>query len=302
MVAVAGTDMPSVRGWIARVDGALDTVWEHTIAERSIASAVAIAEDDDVVATGELEGLWVGRFSSTGQLQWTTTYDDVAEDPVRGQAIAALDAAVVVVAVGYGPSMAIVLDDEGRETWRSVIDPGSYLRDLWSIAIDETGVAWVAGGGLNEAILAHFRPGGRDLALEVLGRGPHANAPGVRLVDSSGVVIAANDDPGAGWVQRRTREGAEVWRWTTEDPITDLDVDAAGNVLVAGSWSWEDGRRGWVTKLAQDGSVIWAFVAPDNADGSYDSVYWAVAADDLGFVYAGGQSTAGDGVVIKLAP
>jgi cysteine-rich repeat protein len=303
-IAVIGFDSAVNVARVLRLDAAGAALWDSAVEPEhnsAVGMAVAIAQDGDIVATGVVSGgLWVQRFSPTGETRWTAS--DEQGDLNQGIAVATRGAEVLVLAFvvrddGLGVG-AIQLDSAGRE--RSRVDFDSVgLFDGWSLAIDGSGEVWAAGvdAAADEAAIGHVDFDELSVAIEQLGAGPRSSAAGLGFTTAGDLTIAGTG-PAESWVEMRTRLGESLWRWTADEPVwlLDLAIDGAGNVVVAGGNS---NSRGWITKLAPDGTPSWTFVSGDDATAVES--YHAVAVDTDGFVYAVGLA-AGPASITKLAP
>jgi outer membrane protein assembly factor BamB len=307
-IAAVGTNgrSPWVQ-WIVRLGNSLTPVWEHRLERDRTAHAygVAVADDGKVLATGELGGLWMRRFSATGGTDWEISYSSAHSEPRAGLRLAIVNEDIVVLSQVLEPMkttmLAIQLDPEGREVWRTELAPDGGAGGWWSLAMSPPGRVWVTGTSGPEAFLSSFSLGGPDVMRVTLAEGLRASALGVVLLSDGILAVTGADDLEAGWIQTRTTVGETIWRWDTNLRLNDLAVDPAGN-LVACGLAHSDTDRGAVVKLTPDGTPLWTFEAPDAADGSHVERYNAVATDALGFIYAGGYTDSRQGKITKLAP
>lgn len=309
-LAIVGSGNGDATGWIAAMEPSGDVLWESTIEGPdgvwAIPWAVAVADDGDVVATGgaQSRGAWVRRYSSDGDLRWTTQFGSAIGDPAVGVALAPVGEDVLAVCLVWTPratvfATAMRFDSSGDELGRVDVDPVGGSFDDWSIAAGDA-EAWIAGRlGQSVAFVGRIADATTVLEPLLLGATLPGSATGIGITLDGGTVVGGDDSNG-GWLNAWSRDGASTWQWRSDTVvgINDLAVDGAGDVVIVGTEAY----RAFVKKFRPDGTPSWTFVPPDGADGSFVEPYHALAIDDDGFVYALTLTDSPTDAITKLAP
>jgi photosystem II stability/assembly factor-like uncharacterized protein len=94
--------------------------------------------------------------------------------------------------------LAIQLDPEGREVWRTDLAPDGGAGGSWSLAMSPTGRVWVTGTSGPEAFLSIFSLGAPDVMKVTLAEDVHASASGVVLLGDDMLALTGADDLEAG--------------------------------------------------------------------------------------------------------
>ena len=268
----------------------------HVYLAGSFADEVDFAPGEAVAAVragGERDG-FVAKYTSAGELLWVTPLNPLGDDAVlalvldrNGNPIAAGLAGSALVPpadaegradVRRGDAFVMRLDGDGRLTWSAILPTRSEGVDPVGVAINALGEIYLASSytgsvrvSVGSGFVDHTSKGGTDLLLLKIGSSGN-------LIWSKSFGGEENVYPGPGG----------------------LALDAAGNVLLTGSFAGEldvsgDGATVLETKgqgdlflitLTPDGSVRWAAgIGGEDLDGGL-----RVAADAAGYVYVAGWS------------
>jgi hypothetical protein len=222
-VLTGGTTRGS--GWVARLDAALEVVWEHSVDFAETVVGVAALQDGGFSIAGssdtstvELGFARFARFGRDGRSRWRRRL------PSKGRGEPAAIAAMAddgIVAVGHCPQLwAIRLDESGATVWESLLgDTDCRGR---AVAARPDGGVVVAGDrprdGGREIQLACLAAGGTVAWSRILsGDCGYDVAHGLAAADDGGVLVAGSTMTGAeatrACVWRLSPHGEVVWRW-----------------------------------------------------------------------------------------
>ncbi|MEM7158436.1 MAG: DUF4215 domain-containing protein [Myxococcota bacterium] len=283
-VAVNGADQIFVAGssftlddgrdaWIRRYSDTGGTAWTQTYNgnanENDEALGIAVDPSGNVVVAGYTttatagSDIWVRKYNSSGNVQWTRTASGTGNEDDEGHAIAT-DSDGNVIVTGYA--------------WA-----GGASRDVWVRKYDAAGnVDWTETFGGGE---------GNDE-----GNGVAADSAGNVVV--VGYVTTASNGRDV-WVRKYSAAGAEQWTQTYDAPQNANDtgrgvtIDGNDEIVVAASINrGTQSDNIWVRKYDVDGNELWTSTYNSDAFGS--DVGHAVSVDPEGNIAVGGFETRSD--------
>lgn len=188
-------------------------------------------------------------------------------------------------------------DSHGTLQWEylgGASAPGSYH----AIAGDGVGSLYLAGRGEGAVLAKH------DLEGNLLWRGSFleegiSDASDVAMDRDAGVYVSGSTTISGrgydGFLTRFDDQGEQLWirQFGTPDDdfATCVEVDALGNVFVAGEWEWEgvatNRGRGFVSLYNKDGELQWRRLL---GSSNVRTVVNAVATDEIGNLYVAGYT------------
>ncbi|MEH0020896.1 MAG: hypothetical protein V6Z89_14670 [Desulfobacter sp.] len=182
----------------------------------------------------------------------------------------------------------------------SIIE-GSYEDVFSAVTIDISGNVYAAGhegaSPVGDALLAKFAPDGTRIWQKKLGGSGHDVFFGV-CVDLSGYIYAAGyeNSSAAGITEallaKYTPEGHLVWQkklgGNGDDYFRAVATDDSDNIYVAGHERASTGNhKALLAKFRANGTLAWQ---TELGGDSYE-IFYAVAVDNSGYVYAAGHET-----------
>lgn len=219
---------------------------------------------------GQDWNIWLRKYSASGKILWTRTYDSPGRGRDEGQAVS-VDGTGEVWVSGWERR-----DDfgEGYNAWVAKFSPDGTRRWIRT---------WDAGAGED------------NVALAVAGR-----------ADGGGYAAGWEDRPDLGqaynaWVRRWSPTGDLLWERTYDSPGHAYDylhrvaTDAAGNAIVCGYTDRPDLRQGtnaWARCYSSDGDVLWNLEFDSGARAG--DIAWALALDRTGLLYLAGAESRPD--------
>ena len=281
---------------------------------------VAVDAAGDVLAVGRILDLTVAKLSGTsGQEIWRRTVPGTLGVPGRPNAIAAAQNGDALV-VGSVTNLATFEDfvvarldgTNGAEIWRRDLHGTAGSGDQgFDVTLDGSGDVVAAGRTDNTGrawdftVVKFSGASGTELwRYERNGTANQSEEARKVVIDPSGDVVAGgflrNVGVGAqlGVVKLSGASGTELWRSELggtaglNDEVLDVDVDAQGDVYVAGFVTNTGTKRDLIVcKLAgADGSTLWRFELDGGASDEDQGV--AIAVNGSGRVFVGGRLVA----------
>jgi cysteine-rich repeat protein len=296
--------------WVRKLDPDGNTVWTRTYHGITADDGYGVAVDstDAFVVVGSTytstngRDVWVRKYTSGGNEDWTRTYNGPADSSDEAFGVA-IDGSDGIVVAGYETTNAQGRDiwvrkynAAGTEQWTETHNGTANDRDeAQAVAIDGSGTVYVAGweyisGEGRNVWVRQYSAGGVAGWTQTYNGPDDANDEGWGVAtDSGGNVIVIGFTPVAGqendvWIRKYDGAGAELWTRThsgrseRNDFGRAVTTDSADAVIVAGSEYLAGGAQDniWVRKYDADGNELW------------NSEYWGPA----------GQTDSGRGVAV----
>ncbi len=282
---VASQPNPGGKIWTASFSANGNEQWSETTDTNGRGTAVVVADDDSVYATGDIDGstgpeLWLQRRNAAGVEQWTT------QDVYGSDSSCAGNYSQYPEGLAVDPPYAYV-------AWRSTCPAGNASpRSKVSRFNDEDGTLTYNPDGC----CSHWRI---DVFSPGVFAGVATRAYGMAKGPDDELVIAGQANGGGHlWGYGSDLSSSQTynsahWEGSPGGPrFADVAIDGEGNIVLA-----SDGGR--VIKSTAAGELLWQHVETD-------ATVHGVAVDDAGYVYAVGEIDAGgqgaDAWLRKLAP
>ena len=264
--------------------------------------------------TSQGANIFVRKYDTTGDPQWTDTFDgggtssDVAnaiiEDPDGN-----LLAAGYVTITGEGRNIWVrKYSPDGNVLWTRTWDGDTSENDLaWAVAASGDGHYYVAGSTAVGAEGDNTWLGKLDIDGNVLWTRSHNGEAGLGdrfrgvTADATGVVVCGYEDHGAypwqSFLRKYDPDG--MIEWTIIDPgattegahCFDVEQAANGDYVWGGGEMFMDVRHAVIARIAADGTQKWRTVLPAPADGP--DFARSIAFTSEGTILVGGRVDAG---------
>jgi len=262
--------------------------------------------------TGEMSNIWVRKYDSSGNVEWTRTYNGPGNKADTGMGIA-VDGSGNVYVTGYEYLIAESYNiwvrkynSNGEEVWTKTYNGASSDVDCgYGIAVDGNGNVYVAGyetvtGEWANIWVRKCDPDGEEIWTKTH-NGPDNGSDRAYAIAVDGrgnVYVTGYEDRGAPneddiWVRKYNSNGGEVWTKThngsgdDDDEGAGIAVDGMGNVYVTGSEVVTgEGRNIWVRKYNSNGDELWTRTH-NGAENTEDRGY-AIAVDGSGNLFVTG--------------
>jgi len=290
-------------------------LWEACDTNYGTLAGLVVDASGNVCVAG---GSFAWKYSPSGNLLWTSHFDDGAGSTNDVTGAMAIDSAGSFYIAGTSASGSNGTDiitakysPGGRQIWAARYDGPAHGDDFpESIVVDNAGNVYAGGASLGTndydfAVLKYDPNGNLVWARSYNGPGNGADVAARIAVDSSGEVYVTGWSPGDDYITdfatiKYDASGAQLWvaRYAGpgngQDNPHGLAVDTGGNVYVTGSSFGADGFNDIATvKYAPDGTELWVRRYSGPANGNDYSR--ALALDSAGNVYVEGHSDSGPG-------
>lgn len=274
--------------WVRHYDGPASS--------HDSARSLAIDSAGDVYVTGSsddgdgLSNYATLKYDADGHEIWVSRYEGLTGTDCYSQAIA-VDSFGNVYVTGWmwlysdkAGWATVAYDTDGNELW-AAHDGNESVNDM-ALYEDESGTyIYVTGGGTTVQYDGNGNEvwcnpaSGHALAVDMQG---NAYITGVKKSNK-----LSGNDPG---IVKYDSHGNELWTviYDNCDTVTDIVVDASGDVCVTGYDNRLLDRRDYVTIMHKsDGNILWE--ARYNGIGYWSAGPNAIAMDDPGNVYVTGM-------------
>ena len=317
VVAKYGGSTAGSLTWTRRWDDPVEHGADWTSALAVDKKGAVVVAGHSSTAAGSFRWL-VLKWSASGAQKWVATFAapaSIMDAYVRDVAVDASGDVYVCGSEAYtGEGVALVVRKlsgaTGALLWEArYTGPAAGYNTAGAIALDAAGNAYVSGSGedsseVSDMLLAKFaHADGRRLWLRRIDGPEHSDDEGMELaITSAGVwatgrAWAADDNSCRIIVSRYSPAGKRRWlRTWIEQPgtINDADalaVDAAGNVVVAGSNNPQTVtfEHALLLKYNGKGKLLWSRVTYDQAQPF--AVWSAVVCRPNGDIWVGGDAT-----------
>jgi len=258
------------------------------------------------------------KYNSAGVEQWVARYNGPGNLSESAYALA-VDAAGNVYVTGYSLGSGTAADyatlkynSAGVEQWAVRYNgPGNSNDWAYALAVDAAGNVYVTGESVGSgtaadyATLKYNSAGVEQWAARYNGPGNSGDVATALAVDAAGNVYVTGESVGSGTATdyatlKYNSAGVEQWAaryngpGNSDDVVTALAVDAAGNVYVTGHSYVSVAYADYATlKYNSAGVEQWA--VRYNGPGNGDDWAYALAVDAAGNVYVTGLSEGGAG-------
>ncbi|WP_088857970.1 PEGA domain-containing protein [Thermococcus profundus] len=321
IIAVGYTNSTGAGGYDAFVmklnpDGSLAWAKTYGGSKNDSASAVAIANNGDIIVAGWTESfgaggkdVWVLKLDENGSIKWQKTYGGEYDDEAHAVTIAP-NAGIIVA--GYtrsfrtnGPNVWILrLDENGKVEWQKTYG-GSSIDRAYAIALANNGDIIVAGEtwsfdvAYGDVWVLRLDGNGNIKWQKTYGGKDNDWAYAVTIAPNGDIILvgetrsfgAGNNDA---WILRLDENGNIKWQKTYGGDIYDeayaVAIASNGDIIIAGVTS-NFGARGtdvWVLRLDDNGNIKWEKIYGGN---DFDDAH-AVAIMDNGNIIIAGDNGA----------
>lgn len=258
-------------GWLARISGDGDPIWE--LDELDLSTAYRLESDVDgsfiLVASGPNWGpgeppAVVSRLAPDGEVMWTHTVDAMgsnSENFARGVDFDGEGNIVVAGSLSDRSRWLSKLSPEGSVVWE-VIEVGDpfEINVFFDVTVSETGDVYAVGTVASETYVGRYSADGDPIWTRLVVPEKDWNyAYGVSSLPGGDIVVVGNrslmGEPHPLWARRYAPDGEVVWDYHVpsggfiDSSATDIAVAPDGDIVLAGTIYYGFPSSMWVAKL-----------------------------------------------------